>query len=466
MKNKFQKIKRLVLAMTLIFSLTWFIVPLTVRATETDPAQEGTEGEETEETEEEQPQEVTPTTADYVINLPVTPNVYLTVFTEYEWYNSQYAIAHVIISDVANTGEFEVQSVRARIGSKGNWFDITQDKQMVLSENGSVYISITDINGNIYEKSVNITCFDYEKPYLNAAISDGTLKVQPYDGLSGIHAVYINGYEFLAENFVRGNLSVRLQQFDASFPYFAVQALDNAGNTSDVYTFINPYYIAPDAETDENPAAQLPVNAMPSAPTEAVGEVTEHMETDASGNSIEPVYTSETGKSFYTIQTENGKVFYLVINRDGNQENVYFLTEISENDLLNATNDTSQTMPQNSTATGNTYGMLPETAAAPEVSSADISKEQAAAMNPETDSSAETVSDQEAEPTVSDGAVSDNSGGSGKSDAMGNILIGVGAVIFIIIGYFVKVKKPKSKKQTDEAIEDEEEEAIEEEDDE
>lgn len=462
--KKFQKIKKLMFALTLAFALALGFAPLSAWATEAEPETEGTEGEETA---EEEPQEVTPTTADYVINLPVAPNVYLTIFTEYEWYNSQYAIAHVVISDIANTGEFEVQSVRARIGSKGNWFDITQDQQMVLSENGSVYISITDTNGNIYEKSVNITCFDYEKPYLNAAISDGTLKVQPYDSLSGIHAVYINGYEFLAETFVRGNLSVRLQQFDASFPYFAVQALDNAGNTSDVYTFVNPYYVAPDAETDENPGAYLPINAMPSAPTEAVGEVTEHMETDAAGNSIEPVYTSETGKSFYTIQTENGKVFYLVINRDGNQENVYFLTEISENDLLNATNDTSQTMPQNSTATGNTYGMLPDIVTAPEVSGAAISQEQVEAMNPESDdSAAEPAGDQDAEQTASEDAVSDNSAGNGESGAMGNILIGVGAVIFIVVAYFVKVKKPKGKKQTDEAIEDEEDDEIEEEDDE
>ncbi|MCM1551447.1 MAG: DUF4366 domain-containing protein [Butyrivibrio sp.] len=462
--KKFQEIKRFMFALTLAFALALGFAPLSAWATEAEPATEGTEGEETA---EEEPQEVTPTTADYVINLPVAPNVYLTIFTEYEWYNSQYAIAHVVISDIANTGEFEVQSVRARIGSKGNWFDITQDQQMVLSENGSVYISITDTNGNIYEKSVNITCFDYEKPYLNAAISDGTLKVQPYDSLSGIHAVYINGYAFLADTFVRGNLSVRLQQFDASFPYFAVQALDNAGNTSDVYTFVNPYYVAPDAETDENPGAYLPINAMPSAPTEAVGEVTEHMETDAAGNSIEPVYTSETGKSFYTIQTENGKVFYLVINRDGNQENVYFLTEISENDLLNATNDTSQTMPQNSTATGNTYGMLPDIVTAPEVSGAAISQEQVEAMNPESDdSAAEPAGDQDAEQTASEDAVSDNSAGSGESGAMGNILIGVGAVIFIVVAYFVKIKKPKGKKQTDEAIEDEEDDEIEEEDDE
>lgn len=50
------------------------------------------------------------------------------------------------------------------------------------------------------------------------------------------------------------------------------------------------------------------------------------------------------GKEFYTIQTENGKVFYLIIDNTLNGDNVYFLTEISENDLLNVTGITYQVM--------------------------------------------------------------------------------------------------------------------------
>ena len=48
---------------------------------------------------------------------------------------------------------------------------------------------------------------------------------------------------------------------------------------------------------------------------------------------------SEQGKEFYTIQTASDKVFYLIIDRDGEEEMVYFLTEITENDLLNTTSD-------------------------------------------------------------------------------------------------------------------------------
>lgn len=448
------KMKYLLAASALVFALAGW-QPVTVYATEGEPpAEEGetAEGEGEEQAQEQEAFEA----ADYIINLPVVPNVYLTVFTDYEWYNSRYAIAHVLVSDIANSGEFEVQTIRAKLGRDGSWFDITEVKEVVISENGSVYIQITDTQGNIYEKSVNITCFDYEKPYLNAAVVDGVLKIQPYDELSGVRAVYINGYEFKAEDFVRGTLSVRLQQFDGTYPYFAVQAVDNANNTSDVYTCENPYYVAPDVETDEYPAMQLPIDAMPSAPTTAVGDVTEHMETDISGNSVEPVYTSDTGKVFYTIETENGKIFYLIIDRDGNTEQAYFLTEISENDLLNVTSDTNQTMPVNSTAQGNNTGMLPPAESLPEVTQKNMSDEQ---------KEAEGISEEEKEPApVSDNAVSDNKASGGIKNQMGNIMIGAGAVLFIIIYYFVKIKgKKKGGRQTDEAVDEEDDEIDEEE---
>ena len=444
------KIKYIFMAFAMIFMLTNF--NLVANATEGEPPAESdgetTEGETTEDN--------TPTinVTDYIINLPVAPNVYLSVFTDYEWYNSQYAIVHVLVSDVANSGDFELQSLKAKLGRDGSWFDITDDQEVVISENGSIYIQITDTNGNIFEKSVNITCFDYEKPVLNAAVVDGVLRILPSDNLSGIKSIYINGYEFKSEDFVRGELNVRLQQFDGTYPYFAVQAVDYAGNLSEVYTCANPYYVAPDEETDEYPAMQLPINAMPSGPTTAVGDVTEHMEVDPDGNEIEPAYTSDQGKVFYTVETENGKVFYLVIDRDGNNEVCYFLTEISENDLLNVTSDTNQTMPFNSTATNNNSGMVSPVVTTPVVTADQISEEQREATGvviPE-----ETVSENE--------VVTEEPEKSFLQKQMGNIMIGVGAVIFIIIAYFVKVKgKKKGAKQTDEAIDEEDDDDINEE---
>ncbi len=129
-----------------------------------------------------------------------------------------------------------------------------------------------------------------------------------------------------------------------------------------------------------NPAEQLPVNASATKPGSATAQITEHTKTDSNGNTISETpeeqnrnrhfihetdaagapqtavkknsesSTSEQGKEFYTIQTASEKVFYLVIDRDGDEEMVYFLTEVSENDLLNTTSDNSETLPKNSAA--------------------------------------------------------------------------------------------------------------------
>ena len=137
----------------------------------------------------------------------------------------------------------------------------------------------------------------------------------------------------------------------------------------------NPYYKDPADESDENPAKQLPASAEATKPGNATATVTEHTRTDSDGNTISQTpeeqkkqefakadaaekaesggaekEQSEQGKEFYTIQTASDKVFYLIIDRDGEEEMVYFLTEITENDLLNATSDNSETLPKNSAA--------------------------------------------------------------------------------------------------------------------
>lgn len=174
---------------------------------------------------------------------------------------------------------------------------------------------------------------DYSKPTVNGAISNQKLVVEAYDE-SGIKAIYINDYEFL--DVPEGRLSIRLQQFDAGYEYFTVTALDNAGNLSDEYLIQNPYF-----EKEENYASELPSDASPSGETEAKADVTEYTEVKGDDGSV---------KVFYTFETENGKVFYLIINRTQNGEEVHFLTDVSENDLLNTTSDNSEVLPKNSAA--------------------------------------------------------------------------------------------------------------------
>mgnify|MGYP002508413626 CR=1 FL=1 len=44
--------------------------------------------------------------------------------------------------------------------------------------------------------------------------------------------------------------------------------------------------------------------------------------------------TNEDGKEFYTIQTPDENVFYLIIDNQRDTENVYFLNAVTESDLM------------------------------------------------------------------------------------------------------------------------------------
>ena len=312
---------------------------------------------------------------DYRLCAYKKPNVSISINKPDGWFHDTVTVTFKV-ADVAHTGNFEIAKIQAKVGQNGRWTDVTEDKKLEISENCTVYVQVTDQKGNTYERNRAVKCFDTTKPTLNAAVSDGLLSVQVHDTDSGAKAVYVNGYEFT--ELTNGTLNIRLQQFDAGYEYFTISAMDNAGNMSEVYKTKNPYYKDPADESDENLAEQLPVNAEATKPGNATATVTEHTKTDGDGNTVsqtpeeqkkqefakadaaekeETVESgdtekkqSEQGKEFYTIQTASDKVFYLIIDRDGEEEMVYFLTEITENDLLNATSGNSETLPKNSAA--------------------------------------------------------------------------------------------------------------------
>ena len=405
-----------------------------------------------------------------------TPNVVIHINSPGGWYNEKAAVTFSV-SDTAHTGNFELAKIQAKVGQNGSWTDVTEDKKLEISENCTVYVQVTDQKGNTYERSRAVRCFDTTKPTLNAAVSDGLLSIQVHDTDSGAKAVYVNGYEFT--ELTNGTLNIRLQQFDAGYEYFTISAMDNAGNMSEVYKTKNPYYKDPADESDENPAKQLPVNAEATKPGNATGTVTEHTKTDSEGNTVsgnslaeqkkqamkeadaaeekeksgekekEP---SEQGKEFYTIQTASDKVFYLIIDRDGEEEMVYFLTEITENDLLNATSDNSETLPKNSAALEsaipteegalpNNNGEQPEDTEPAEENAGDTENED---DTEDTESTEEPEPEEKAEP----------------NPLVSYILMGALAAAFIGGAYYFKVARKKKEdfiEDEDEDGEDEEE---------
>ena len=398
---------------------------------------------------------------DYTHCKYVNPRVKITITTPEGWYKDTAKVS-VSVEDVAVSGNFTIQSIQAKIGQNGSWTDITEDMYVEISENSTIYVLVTDQKGKTYERNRFIQCFDFDKPTLNAAVSDGLLSIQAQDTDSGIKAVYVNGYEF--QKITNGVLNIRLQQFDAGYQYFTIQAMDNAGNMSEVYKTANPYYTDPETKdsNESDPAEQLPVDAEATKPSNATAQVTEHTKTDSEGNQIindgsdKETKDSATktdkdkGKEFYTIQTKNEKVFYLIIDRDGEEENVYFLTEISENDLLNTTTDNSETLPKNSAA----------------LESAIPVSEGALSNNNIENSSNDKADGTIEEETGEDTTEAPKEKVPKKENPMGTyMMIGI-AAIAVLGGYYFKVVRKKKEDFLEEDEEDDEEEYEEEEENE
>ncbi len=406
---------------------------------------------------------------DYKLCAYKKPNVTISINSPGGWYNDTAAVTFAV-SDVAHTGNFEIAMIQAKVGQNGSWTDVTEDRKLTVSENCTVYVLVTDQKGNTYERSRAIRCFDTAKPTLNAAVSDGLLSVQVHDTDSGAKAVYVNGYEFT--DLTNGTLNIRLQQFDAGYEYFTISAMDNAGNMSEVYKTKNPYYKDPADESDENPAEQLPVSAEATKPGNATGIVTEHTKTDSSGSTIsqnsleeqkkqafaeadaaeaaesgdKEQEQSEQGKEFYTIQTASDKVFYLIIDRDGEEEMVYFLTEVTENDLLNTTSDNSETLPKNSAAL---ESAIPSDESALPNNNADQEKEQE-------ENSVEEKEEPEEE--IPEKAEPEEDAENEPSSMFSYLIMGIFAAAFIGGAYYFKVVRKKKEDFIEDEDEDEEDE--------
>mgnify|MGYP000920725192 CR=1 FL=1 len=390
----------------------------------------------------------------------INPSVKITINTPSGWHNDTAKVI-VKVEDTIVSGNFTIQTVKAKVGQNGSWTDITEDMYIEISENSTIYVQVTDQKGKTYEKNRYIKCFDFTKPTLNAAVSDGLLSIQAHDTDSGIKAIYVNGYEFT--DHTNGALNIRLQQFDAGYQYFTISAMDNAGNISEIYKTANPYYTDPETKdsNEKDPAEQLPVDASATQPSSATAQVTEHTKTDSNGNTISETgngtgtgtsstkqspgtgdttgsteknsesSTSEQGKEFYTIQTASEKVFYLVIDRDGDEEKVYFLTEVSENDLLNTTSDKSETLPKNSAAL---ESAIPIKDAALDNNNTDATgnkKQDAETVEENTEDSTEEGSEPETTEQKQDGS------------GFSYLIMGIAAAAVIGVVYVIKAKKKK-----------------------
>lgn len=356
------------------------------------------------------------------------------------WQKAPVTVGISIDTSGATEG-FSVAKVEAKVGEEGVWRDITGNMSVEITDNCVIYIKVTDTEGVTYEQNRSVRCFDMELPTLAASLTDGVLSIQAYDTISGVSFVTVNGTTYT--ELTEGALNIQLTQKNMTTKEIILTATDIAGNVSGEYKMQNPYYEwvkKPEQQqsgsddlstststdgtgTDQVVTVPLPQDAEASEPTDAKGTVEDRVVTGieetitSTGETVDTVTTTtiHDSKEFFTISTKSGKIFYLIVDNTKQQDNVYFLTEVSERDLMNFTLSDTATLPN----TGTVYAELETEEKVPEIT-------EEPEEIPETEIELEEVQMPE------------------DQNKLGSYLL-IGLLVTAIFGsgYYVKIYKPK-----------------------
>jgi hypothetical protein len=116
--------------------------------------------------------------------------------------------------------------------------------------------------------------------------------------------------------------------------YVTIQATDKDGRTPNSIQFKNPYY-APQADAASS-GEPPPPNSGTGEPAASGGDNTAsngHPFTPDGTGTVVDNATDGDGKEFFTVKTPDGNVFYLIVDRQRNTDNVYLLNAVTEDDL-------------------------------------------------------------------------------------------------------------------------------------
>ena len=93
-------------------------------------------------------------------------------------------------------------------------------------------------------------------------------------------------------------------------------------------------FCVPAFAMSEEPAQSTTPSAETTAPADAETGTSSNPFTPSGTGTVVDNATDEDGKEFYTIQTADENVFYLIIDKQRGTENVYFLNAVTESDLM------------------------------------------------------------------------------------------------------------------------------------
>ena len=131
------------------------------------------------------------------------------------------------------------------------------------------------------------------------------------------------------------SLAVRLSDFVTSTDaqnsrYIMIQATDLEGNLSGVVQIYNPLYVPAPINTPPigiSPPVDSGNNAGDAEPPQ------QGLTPDGTGTVVDNIVT-QNEIEFFTVYTEEGNVFFLVVDRQRNTDNVYLLNAVTEADLM------------------------------------------------------------------------------------------------------------------------------------
>lgn len=337
---------------------------------------------------------------------------------------------------------------------------------------------------------------DTTPPELTASLDGDTLKIESSDDNSGVEAVFVDGNRI--NSLTNGAASVTLKDYAGTEKQVSVYAQDYAGNRSKTVKFENPYYEEPKepqkpSQTGQNQSGTAAVKPTqkPAASSGSTSNNTQsgNSGSNASGNgshagtnadtntgsnttsgtnsgssnsqgetgntssipdgaftpdgtgTVQDNISGEDGdKQFYTITTEAGNVFYLIIDGKRDDNNVYFLNGVTEADLMALAEKNEGTMsviPEEDVCT------CTEKCEAGEVNTAcPVCKNNFKGCTGK-EKPAETQAPTEPEPPKKD------------TGSVGTIIFVIVALLMVGgIGYYVKIIRPKQQAEDEEDFED------------
>lgn len=169
---------------------------------------------------------------------------------------------------------------------------------------------------------------DTAPPTVTAWLENGKINIEAKDEGTGIDALYINGRRISAgaDKTVEALLTDYAGTQEKTVRIYAV---DGAGNQSQTVEIDNPAYV-PDGKGDGKEAGK-PASASMDREQETV--TAKNPMTPEGQAAVLDNATEEEGKEFYTFETQAGNVFYLVVDKQRDADNVYFLNAVTESDL-------------------------------------------------------------------------------------------------------------------------------------